>query len=198
MGCNVTEETVKEEGFLYPPGGILIWMVIVVEIITFAAGLTAFSVLRSSNIELFQKSAGMLNQGFALANTIILITGGYFMAMAVTKLKQGNNGSSSAWTLAAVFSGLAFLMLKGFEYYQKLEHGIGLEYNQFFNFYWLLTGFHYLHVFLGTIILLFMFFKIKNKAYDKNNHLDVETSAAFWHMCDLIWLLLFAVLYLIK
>ncbi len=195
----MTIEKVKQEGgFFFPPGGILIWMVIIVEIITFAAGLTAFSVQRRSNIELFQKSAQMLNQGFALANTIILITGGYFMAMAISRLRQDDNRASSAWTLAAVFTGIAFLMLKGFEYYQKLEHGIGLEYNQFFNFYWLLTGFHYLHVLLGTMILLVMYFKIKKRIYNKNNLLDVETSAAFWHMCDLIWLLLFAVLYLIK
>ncbi len=194
----MTEKVNQEEGFLYPPGGILIWMVIIVEIVTFAAGLTAFSVQRISNIELFRESAHLLNQGFALANTIILISGGYFMAMAISKLKKNDNRASSAWTLAAVFSGLGFLLLKGLEYYQKLEHGIGLEYNQFFNFYWLLTGFHYLHVFLGTMILLVMYFKIKKNIYNKDNFLDVETSAAFWHMCDLIWLLLFAVLYLIK
>ena len=193
----MVNELKEDKGFFYPPGGILIWIVIIVEIITFAAGLTAFSVQRISHLQLFRESAAMLNQGFALANTVILISGGYFMAMAVSKLRSAK-ANSAAWTLAAVFAGLGFLFLKGLEYYQKLEHGIGLEHNQFFNFYWLLTGFHYLHVLLGTLILLVMFFKIKKGIYHKDNYLDVETGAAFWHMCDLIWLLLFAVLYLIR
>lgn len=188
----------NKKAFLYPPGGILIWIVILVELVTFAAGLIIFSIQRVANPELFYNSGQLLFQELALANTVILITGGYFMAMAVTKLKDGDNKKSSFWTLAAIATGIAFLILKSFEYYQKLEHGISLDYNSFFTFYWLLTGFHYLHVLIATLILVAVYFKIKTGKYSKDDFLDVESSAAFWHMCDLVWLMLFAVIYLLN
>ena len=188
----------NKKAFLYPPGGILIWIIILVELITFAAGLTIFSIQRNANPELFYESGQLLLQNVALINTIILITGGYFMAMAVSVLKKGDYKKSSSWTLAAIVTGLAFLLLKSYEYYQKLEHGISLDYNSFFTFYWLLTGFHYLHVLIATLILVGVYFNTKAGKYSKDNFLDVESSAAFWHMCDLIWLLLFAIIYLLN
>ncbi|HHO55352.1 MAG TPA: nitric oxide reductase [Trueperaceae bacterium] len=188
----------NKKAFLYPPGGILIWIIILVELITFAAGLTIFSIQRNANPELFYESGQLLLQNVALINTIILITGGYFMAMAVSVLKKGDYKKSSSWTLAAIVTGLAFLLLKSYEYYQKLEHGISLDYNSFFTFYWLLTGFHYLHVLIATLILVGVYFNTKAGKYSQDNFLDVESSAAFWHMCDLIWLLLFAIIYLLN
>lgn len=184
--------------FLYPPGGILIWIIILVELVTFAAGLIIFSIQRLANPEMFANSGQLLFQELALANTIILITGGYFMAMSVKQLKLGDNQKSSTWTLAAIITGIGFLILKSFEYYQKLEHGISLDYNSFFTFYWLLTGFHYLHVLIATLILTGVYFQIRMGKYSKDNFLDVESSAAFWHMCDLVWLMLFAVVYLLN
>lgn len=188
----------KKKDFLYPPGGILIWIVILVELITFAAGLTIFSMQKIANPELFYESGKLLLQKIALVNTIILITGGYFMAMAVTSLKQDKPKESSSWTLAAIATGLAFILLKSYEYYQKLEHGINLDYNSFFTFYWLLTGFHYLHVLIATLILVGVYFNIRAGKYSKEKFLDVESSAAFWHMCDLVWLMLFPIIYLLN
>jgi len=183
---------------LYPPGGILIWIIIIVELLTFVAGLSLFSLQRIAHPKLFYESGQLLLQKIALANTLILITGGYFMAMAVAEVKQGRSRQGSAWTLAAIATGLAFILLKSYEYYQKLEHGISLDYNNFFTFYWFLTGFHYLHVLIATVILIGIYFNIRAGKYSKDNFLDVESSAAFWHMCDLIWLLLFAVIYLLN
>ncbi len=188
----------NKKAFWYPPGGILLWIIILVELVTFAAGLTIFSIQRQANLELFQSSGQLLLQKIALINTIILITGGYFMAMSVNSLKRADSQKSAVWTLAAIATGIGFLLLKSYEYYQKLEHGISLDYNLFFTFYWLLTGFHFLHVLIATLILLGIYFNIKAGKYSANNLLDVESSAAFWHMCDLVWLMLFAVIYLLN
>jgi len=82
------------------------------------------------------------------------------------------------------------------EYQQKIEHGLVLGYDTFFNFYWLLTGFHVIHVLVGMVILISIYFGLKNEKKTMKLE-DIEAGAAFWHMCDLIWLLLFPVLYLI-
>ncbi len=93
-----------------------------------------------------------------------------------------------------MFFGVLFLILKSLEYSEKIEKGFVLGYDTFFNFYWLLTGFHVIHVIVGLVILFILHFSMK-----KPNVLveDFEASATFWHMCDLIWLLLFPILYLV-
>ena len=89
-----------------------------------------------------------------------------------------------------------FLALKSYEYYEKLGSGLEMWDNMFYTFYWLLTGFHLVHVVVGMVILAYMSFKI-NAVKSPTDALDLESGAAFWHMYDLIWLLLFPSLYLI-
>lgn len=181
-----------------PPGGLLIWIIVWLELFTFGLGMAAFIVQQRAAPEIFETSRALLNQNLALANTLILITGGYFMVRSLRALREENNRASSYWILAAIASGAGFLFLKSVEYYQKISHGIGLEHNSFFTFYWLLTGFHFLHVALGTVLLLALVRGIRKGVYNGSNSLDVESCGVFWHMCDLIWLMLFPTFYLLS
>ncbi|HFA49964.1 MAG TPA: nitric oxide reductase [Bacteroidetes bacterium] len=183
--------------FLYPPGGILIWIIIIVETITFGAGIIAFAWQRNLAAEMFDTSQQTLNVTIGFINTLFLLTSGFFVAEAIRYLKLDNMPKSRNLMRVAMLFGFAFLFLKGFEYYGKLEHGLDLTHNTFFTFYWLLTGFHFLHVSVGLVILGALSANIRQEKYNGNNYLDVETGAAFWHMCDMIWLLLFPVLYLL-
>ena len=88
------------------------------------------------------------------------------------------------------------MVLKSVEYYEKLEVGLHMDYDSFFRFYWLLTGFHFIHVLVGLVILIIISFSIRKKQANASLE-DIDASASFWHMCDLIWLLLFPVLYLL-
>lgn len=112
-------------------------------------------------------------------------------------LKHFRNGQLKRCKSALNFTllgGFLFLVIKTVEYSQKLSHGITLEYDTFFSFYWLLTGFHVVHVIVGLGILVSVYFGLKkNKVILE----DFEAGAAFWHMCDLIWLLIFPMLYLV-
>ncbi len=182
---------------LHPPGGILIWILIFLEVITFMIALSVFTYMRGQNAALFAESQAMLSPLLGTLNTIVLLSSGYFMAEAVGKLRAGMLKQSQRYTMMTILLGLVFITIKSFEYSQKIGHGIGLEYNAFFTFYWLLTGFHLIHVAVGLVILLFIYRGIRRGRYDAGDHEDVETGAAFWHMCDLIWMLLFPMLYLI-
>ena len=95
-----------------------------------------------------------------------------------------------------MLGGLLFLVLKSFEYFDKIEAGLTMGYNTFFTFYWMLTLFHVIHVLVGLVILGSVYFGLK-KTTSTTSIEDVEASAAFWHMCDLIWLLLFPIIYLL-
>ncbi len=187
---------VDYKNIFYPPGGILIWILILLELITFGAALIGLAVSSRENPELFHKSRLMLNVFFGATNTLFLLTSGYFMAVAMRSLKQNDIKRTLFFMKLAMSGGLLFLVLKGIEYAHKFSHGITLGYNTFFNFYWLLTGFHVIHVIVGLVLLLFIYFGLKKRKGDYDV-LDAEAGAAFWHMCDLIWLLLFPMLYLV-
>ena len=184
--------------FFYPPGGILIWMIIVVELLTFTAGLGAYAWQRSLSPEAFSISQSTLNITAGFINTLVLLSSGFFIAEAVYLLKKGRVRSSLHHIAISISLGIAFLFIKGSEYSDKLSHGYDLTHDSFFTFYWLLTGFHFLHVLTGVVILSVLAVKIHKGIYNHENYLDVETGAAFWHLCDLIWLMLYPALYLIK
>lgn len=183
--------------FLYPPGGILIWIIISLEVVTFAAGLIAFLVTGQSEKELFALSRPLLDRNIGWINTIVLLSGGLFMANAIHSIREGKSKSSSLWMIAASLAGIIFLVLKCVEYSSKLKGGHDLGSDSFFTLYWLLTGFHFLHVALATVILLVLAGKVQKGQYSQGSHLDLETAGSFWHMCDLIWLFIFPVVYLL-
>ncbi len=185
------------KNFYYPPGGILIWIIIALELITFMGGLVAFAVYRNNNIAVVQESQHHLSALIGTINTAILITGGYLMAVGIKKIKIGLTEDAAKMILYAIITGLMFLALKGYEYYDKIIDGIGMSTNTFFSFYWLITGFHFIHVTVAILILLALYIGIKRNKYSKDDFFDVETGGAFWHLCDLIWILVFPIFYLL-
>lgn len=117
------------------------------------------------------------------------------MTQSVQFLKKNQIKKSSLFLKITMFGGLLFLGLKVLEYAGKLNAGLTIGYNTFFSFYWMLTLFNLIHVVVGIIILAFAQRDL-NKNQINANLEDFEASATFWHMCDLIWLLLFPVIYL--
>ncbi len=188
-------ETVNYKNIYYPPGGILMWIIIFLELITFGMALVAMVVYSKEEPEVFHTSRLQLNTIIGTVNTVFLIVSGYFMALSVNYFKQQNINKSRLFIKLTMLGGLLFLCLKGFEYYYKIDAGLDVGYNTFFTFYWMLTLFHVIHVLVGLVILISIFSKLNSKNTVELE--DFEASAAFWHMCDLIWLLLFPVIYLL-
>jgi len=186
--------TINHKSIYYPPGGILMWIIIYLELITFGIALIAMVYMGKSEPEVFHNSKLLLNPTYGVINTVVLLTSGLFMALSTYEFKLNNNVKFKKYIGLTILFGLLFLIVKSIEYYAKINAGLYLGYNTFFNFYWLLTLFHVVHVIVGIVILSTLYFKRKTK---KLELVDVEASAAFWHMCDLIWLLLFPIIYLI-
>ncbi|MDP3441662.1 MAG: cytochrome c oxidase subunit 3 [Ignavibacteria bacterium] len=188
--------TSNYKNIFYPPGGILVLMIVMLELTTFGMALIGLTYYSTLEPELFHTSRLHLNPAIGAINTVVLLLSGYFMAMAVHSFKKQEIQKTSKFMKLALLGGGVFLLIKSLEYYTKIEAGLTLDKNLFFTFYWLLTGFHLLHVLVGIVIL----FVIHRNMMKKNVQTpleDVEAGAAFWHMCDLIWLLLFPSLYLI-
>ncbi len=186
----------ESKNFFYPPGGILLWIIIVLEIATFGFALVAFMYNAMQEPELFKESSKLLNVAYGATNTVFLICSGFFMAVAVELFKAGNLKKTSIYMRLAMLGGILFLLLKTVEYAAKIEGGQTMGSNTFFTFYWLLTGFHVIHVLVGLVILGVLHLNLQHTKTPTKTE-DLEAGAAFWHMCDLIWLLLFPVLYLL-
>ena len=162
----------------------MIWVLIVSELLVFGAGLLAFLGMRATDPMGFAADQAELNRVAGAANTIVLVTSGYCAARAVHSVRH-----MRLWLAGAMAFGVVFLIVKWYEYAEKARHGIGIETSDFFTFYYLLTGFHALHVVAGLIIFALLM--------RWGNPRNLEAGAAFWHMVDLVWVLLFPIIYLV-
>ncbi len=186
----------------YPPGDFGVWLIIYIELITFAAFFIGYAFTRRLDIELFNSSQELLNKEFGFVNTLALISSSFFVVKAIEVIKSDEIGEkiskASNYLLVSISLGTLFLILKCIEFYQKFSEGINLGTNKFFMFYFIMTSFHFLHVVLGVFILLVMYKNTKLGIYTKTNHKGLETGASYWHMVDLVWIILFPLIYIMR
>lgn len=171
------------------PGNPMMWILIGSEIAVFGAALIGFAGARIANPDLFSAGQMTLSKTAGAINTAVLLTSGLFAALAVEGRKDGRRGRARLALLLSALLGCVFAAVKIAEYKVKLQAGIGIETNTFYTLYFLITGFHLLHVFAGIFILALVAW------WDSIDNL--ETGTAFWHMVDMIWVLIFPVVYII-
>ncbi|MCL7464902.1 cytochrome c oxidase subunit 3 [Phaeovulum sp. NW3] len=171
------------------PGDLMIWVLIVSELLVFGAGLAAFLGVRLTDPAGFAAAQDHLHRAGAGVNTIVLVTSGWLAALAVAAVRVGRVARARGLLLVAGTLGVVFLAVKGIEYADKAGQGINFESHAFFTFYYLLTGFHAAHVIAGVVILWLLAIRPTPRG--------VEAGAAFWHMVDLVWVILFPVIYLL-
>ena len=186
------------DGVPYPPGDLAIWIFILAELLVFAIFFAAYAFARLSNTELFDHYQTTLDRDAALINTLALLTSSYFVIRGVVAAREGHNRHCARWIWGAVAMGGVFLLVKTAEYAHHLAAGVSLSTNQFYMFYLSLTFFHYLHVILGMLILAAVALKAGRGGYSAADHVGVETGASYWHMVDLVWLILFPLVYVMR
>lgn len=172
------------------PGDLMIWVLIVSELLVFGAGLAAFLAVRITDPAGFAEAQDHLHRGAAGLNTVVLVTSGYLAARGARAVQAGRKAQMRALMGCAGALGGIFLLVKAFEYAGNDALGIGVETHAFFTFYYLLTGFHAAHVLAGMVILGLVALRARPP--------EVEVGVAFWHMVDLVWVLLFPVIYLLR
>lgn len=178
-----------------PPGDLAIWVFILAELSVFGVLFVVYAFARRYNLELFDLYQQQLDRTAGLINTITLITSSYFVVRAVAAIKQGNSQQCSRWLWAAIALGVVFLLVKGWEYQHHFSQGIGLSTNLFYTYYIAMTFFHFMHVIMGMVILSVVAHKAGRGGYTLMEHTGVETGASYWHMVDLVWLILFPLVY---
>ena len=162
------------------PGDLMIWVLIVSEILVFGAGLLGFLGARIADPHGFAAAAAQLHPVRAGIGTMVLVSSGALAAIGTER--------SGRWLLAAAALGFVFIGLKWAEWSDLVAAGIDTETHAFFTFYYLLTGFHAAHVAAGILLLALVAWLGRAR--------ETEAAVAFWHMVDLVWVLLYPVIYL--
>ena len=134
--------------------------------------------------------------GIPLLNTIILVTSGGTLTIAHHALKAGHRGALKAWLFVTIVLGFTFLGLQAYEYthaYSALN--LKLSTGVYGSTFFMLTGFHGFHVTIGALMLSVMLARSFRGHFDASHHFAFEAAAWYWHFVDVVWLLLFILVY---
>jgi len=174
------------------------WCFILAELAVFGVFFLVYGYHRWRDPALFATGQQHLGLLLPTLNTLLLLAGSAAIVAAVRAFSLDRQLSGRRWLLLTLLSGGGFLLLKGFELGGKFAAGITLSSSDFWMFYLSLTVFHFLHVVLGMVIVVAVWWQARDGHYAGAAIEGVETAAAYWHMVDLVWIVLFALVYVAR
>lgn len=178
------------------PGEGGIWLLVFGDLLVFCALFAAYLVNRSQDEQLFRTGQEQLSQASGLINTVLLLTSSLFVVAGVRAFQRQRNAIAGRFFGGALLCGVGFAVSKYVEYSDKADHGIGPSTDEFFQYFYLMTGLHLFHLTVGLGFLGYMIFQAR-RACTERSLLRVEVGATYWHMVDLLWIILFALLYMV-
>ena len=173
------------------PGDLAMWIFILAELAAFTLFIIAFSVTQMLYPEMFAAGRAELDPSTGFAMTVGLLSSGFLAALAVERVRVNQARQAAFLIIAAIASAMVYVVLKLSEYTHLANAGFDLEYNMFFTLYWLLTLFHFLHVWLGIFVLAFLAWRCFRLGFDAQNRSGMESGVMYWHMIDLAWVIIF-------
>lgn len=154
------------------------------------------------------EAASHTNLTIGAANTAVLLTSSFFMSWASLEVREGESRAVGWLMFITAGLGIAFIVLKAAEYTEDLHEHLwpGESFvlpisdpkvgEVFFFLYWLLTGIHALHLLAGVIAILVIACRARHEAFSRAYHSPVRVVSLYWHFVDIVWIFLFALIYL--
>ncbi len=192
------------------------WVFLLSEVMFFTGLIGSYIILRFAHPEAFGEPGVVLNVPLTALNTFVLICSSVTMVKAFAAIEQGDQEGLKNWLMATIVLGTAFVGVQAFEYtilvregfvpmaesYHAIARGAvegsavigGPLYGATF---YTMTGFHGTHVSIGVLCLCFTWWRARKGAYTAGNLGGVEIMGLYWHFVDLVWILLFTIVYLI-
>ena len=188
-------------------GKLGMWIFLLTELFLFGGLFLVYAVFRAQYSADFHSAAEELNTFIGTLNTVFLLTSSMTVAMALTAIQKNKPNLALLLVLITLVFALLFMVNKYFEWTHKFHFHIfpgspvlkNLPRGEllFFGLYYMMTGLHALHVFVGMVLLSINMVKIRKGTVNAAHYLMLENSAFYWHLVDLIWIFLFPLLYLI-
>jgi nitric oxide reductase NorE protein len=175
-----------------------IWTFVVIDCASFAMLFLVFMIARSQQRALFAASAAQLDVALGLLNTVILLTSGWLVARATASAQIDDRQATFRNLTMALASGALFGVVKVIEYWRKICVGVNPLSNDFFGYYFILTGIHFVHYIAGLAVLSWLVWGARRQDNISGSQYFrfLEGGAIYWHLVDLLWMFLFPMLYL--
>jgi nitric oxide reductase NorE protein len=180
------------------PGEQGTWVFLFGDMLVFAVFFGTFLVERSGAPEVFDAGRHTLHLNVGLVNTLLLLTSSLCVVVFLGALRTGQGTVAVRAVAAAIVFGALFVALKIFEYVALGLAGYGPGAGDFYLYYFILTGLHLFHVCVGLAVLVLLLFQARRTSLSPNRMALVEGGACFWHLVDLLWIVLFPLLYLVS
>lgn len=187
------------DGGLKIPGEPGVWIFLFGDMLVFGAFFATFMYQRGRAPELFDASRRTLSIGIGLTNTLLLLTSSLFVVTALRAIRSSERRAARWLLVGALACGLGFVGLKAVEYSAKVNEGHTPDQNAFYMYYFILTGLHLFHVLIGIGVLALLSIQTRHHVELGPSRMAlVEGGACFWHLVDLLWIVLFPLLYLVS
>jgi len=178
------------------PGDVSLWVFVLGDMVIFGAYFIIFMVYRGHEQATFLAGERHLSLASGAVNTLLLLTSSRFAALAVQAAQAGGGRRARRLVGWAALCGCGFLLVKAHEWYSLVSAGLTVQRSNFYMFYYAFTGVHLFHVLAGLIVLGVMRAELRRPQGARIRL--VESCAIYWHMVDLLWIVLFALLYLMR
>ena len=182
------------------------WLFLVTEMVLFGGLFIAYSYMRYRYPAEFHHGGQELNVTLGVINTIVLLTSSLTVVLSIVAIQRSDRRTTMALLYATVGLGLTFLVIKGFEWAAKFQHGLypssahlatlpGGE-QVFFGLYFTMTGLHGLHVLVGICVLSVLARMVARRSIRQDHYIHLENGGLYWHLVDVIWIFLLPLFYL--
>jgi nitric oxide reductase NorE protein len=186
----------RPAGDRFVPGQPDMWAFVLFEALVFTSYFTVYVVRRSQSPEVFLQAQSHLDLRVGVLNTLLLLTSSWSVARCVQAAREGSLRAALTNAYLTMLFGVLFLVSKVLEWTREIVHGFSFTTDEFFSFYYFLTAIHFLHLLIGFVALAVAVQQIKRPA--RHSQELVETCATYWHTIDFLWVLIFALLYVMR
>ena len=172
------------------------WVFLGGEVVFFISLILVFSLTRLVNSDYEAEFRSLLSIPIIAVNTFILLTSSYFVVRALEAIAIGNQRGMRNNLIGVVVLGLLFLAGQAFEWLSLFRDGVNYS-STFGTPFFTVTGIHGTHVFIGVLWAIYILVGHRRQPYTKGNHLGIENFGLYWHFVDIVWIILFTLIYLI-
>jgi len=183
-------------GVRFVPGQPDMWAFVLFEALVFTSYFTVYVIRRTQSPDLFLQSQAHLDLRVGVFNTLILLVSSWSVARCVQAVREGSFRAALIDAYLTMLFGFVFMVSKVREWATEVGHGFSFTTDEFFSFYYFLTAIHFLHLLIGFVVLGVAIHHIGSSA-ERSPEL-VETCATYWHTIDFLWVLIFALLYVMR
>jgi nitric oxide reductase NorE protein len=174
------------------------WVFILGDMTVFALIFGAYSWTRRRDAGGFLASQSHLSEPLGALNTVLLLTSSLLVVLGVRAARTSAGTLAGRFFAAAFVCGIAFCAVKYVEYSTVWSGGFTISASDFWQYYYILTGLHLLHLTLGLAFLALVIAAVRRSHISKGRYAAIEGAACYWHMVDLLWVVLFPLLYIVR